>query len=277
MVQITGLFIYPVKSCRRVVLQEAQVGSRGFSHDREFLVVDETDAFLTQRNAPELATVQVALAEMELVLKASDAGELRLPFETIEEPGGVQRSRPVTIFSDQVLADDAGEEAAEWFSGILHRRCRLVRIGASYSRKVPLEDIAEQHRAGEGPEIAFTDAFPSLLISEESLADLNTRLPEPIPMDRFRPNIVVRGCVPYGENSWNAVRSGDIVFGCASTCLRCVITSIDQQTGRRQGVEPLRTLATYRRSPDGNGVIFGQYLIHSGEGTLRIGDTLSGD
>ena len=93
-------------------------------------------------------------------------------------------------------------------------------------------------------------------------------------MSRFRPNIVVRGCAPYDENKWNVVRSGDLTFGCATTCLRCVITSIDQQTGIGQGAEPLRTLATYRRAPDGNGVMFGQYLIHSGAGTLRVGDAL---
>lgn len=272
MVQIAGLFIYPVKSCRGISLEEAQLDWRGFLHDREFLVVDETDAFLTQRTAPELATVQIALEETGLVLQAPKAGELRLSFSNIEKRSGSRRR--VTIFSDQVLADDVGDEAAEWFSAVLPRPCRLVRIGSSYSRKAPLQEIAQAHRSDNAPEISFTDAFPTLLISEESLADLNVRLPESLPMDRFRPNIVVRGCAPYDENTWNAVRSGDIVFGCATPCLRCVITTIDQQTGTRDGAEPLRMLATYRRAPDGSGVIFGQYLVHSGIGKLHIGDAL---
>lgn len=273
-IQITGLFIYPVKSCRGISLEAARLGPRGFVHDREFLVVDETHAFLTQRNAPELATVQLALEEMGLVLKAPRAGELRLAFSNLEGRGAPRRALRVTIFSDSVLADDVSDEAAEWFSAALERPCRLVRIGASYSRTVPLEKIAQGHRPARGPEIPFTDAFPTLLICEESLADLNTRLPEPLPMNRFRPNIVVRGCAPYGENTWNGVRAGDIVFGGGAPCLRCVITTIDQQTGRRDGVEPLRTLATYRRTPDGGGVSFGQYLIHSGIGKLRVGDAL---
>jgi len=255
-------------------LEEAQLHRRGFLHDREFLVVDETDAFLTQRTAPELATVQIDLKEIGLVLKAPITGELHLSFNTIEERSGSRGPRKVTIFDDQALADDVGEEAAQWFSAVLHRPCRLVRIGASYSRTVPLEKIAEAHRSTDEPEISFTDAFPTLLISEESLADLNTRLPESIPMGRFRPNIVVRGCAPYDENTWNVVRAGDIVFGCARTCLRCVISSTDQQTGIRHGAEPLRTLATYRSSPAGNGVIFGEYLIHSGSGKLHVGDDM---
>lgn len=276
MVQITALFIYPVKSCRGISLEEAQLGSRGFLHDREFLIVDETNSFLTQRSAPQLATVQIALTKTGLVLKAPDAGELHVSFSGMEEQSRSSSPRHVTIFSDQVLADDVGDEAAEWCSAVLARRCRLVRIGASYARKVRLEENAqEHHHSTQAPEISFTDAFPTLLISEESLADLNTRLPKSLLMDRFRPNIVVRGCAPYDENTWKRVQAGGIVFSCATPCERCVITTIDQETGTRDGVEPLRTLATYRRVPGGSGVIFGQYLIHSGSGKLRVGDALT--
>jgi len=273
-VQITGLFIYPIKSCRAVPMEEAQLGLRGFAHDREFLVIDQNDLFLTQRNAPELATVQISLDQFGLRLKAPDAGELGVSFGEGEGRTSSRRPRSVTIFNDQVLADDVGAEPAAWFSAVLKRPCRLVRIGSSYSRRVPMEKIAAEHRPAEGPEVSFTDAFPTLLISEESLADLNTRLPEAIPMARFRPNIVVHGCAPYDENTWNTVRVGGIGFSCARTCLRCVISSTDQETGKRQGAEPLRTLATYRKSPDDNGVIFGEYLIHSGSGKLRVGDSL---
>jgi len=274
-VQITGLFVYPVKSCRGIPLPEAQVGPRGLQHDREFLVVDGTGLFLTQRTAPELATIRIALEQDGLALEAPGTEKLRVQFDNPDggrTACGVQRK--VTIFNDHALADEVGDEAADWFSAALCRPCRLVRVGASYSRKVLREKIAPRHRSAEGPEISFTDAFPTLLTSEESLADLNRRLSEPIPMDRFRPNIVVRGCGPYEEDTWSTVRGGNVTFGCATPNLRCVITTIDQQTGARDGVEPLRTLATYRRADEGGGVKFGQYLVHSGRGQLRIGDYL---
>ncbi|MBA3272541.1 MAG: MOSC domain-containing protein [Chthoniobacterales bacterium] len=127
----------------------------------------------------------------------------------------------------------------------------------------------------EASEISFTDAFPTLLTSESSLADLNSRLTKAIPMERFRPNIVVRGSAPFDEDSWSCLRAGEAVFHASAACLRCVITTTDQRTGKRDGVEPLRTLGIYRRAADHSGVMFGQYLVHSGAGTLRVDDVLS--
>ena len=224
-----------------------------------------------------LATVAVAVEKSGLVLQRENAEALHVPFIDPKERRRSTQPRKVTIFNDLVLADDAGDEAAEWFSAVLGRRSRLVRTGESYTRKVPSEEKAQQHRPHYSSEISFTDAFPTLLTSEESLADLNNRLATPLPMDRFRPNIVLRGCAPYEENTRNVVRVGDLLFGCANTCLRCVITSTNQQTGVRAGVEPLRTLATYRLSQDGRGVMFGQYLIHSGTGQLRVGDHITAE
>ena len=276
MVQVTALFVYPVKSCGGISLAQAEVGPRGFRHDREFLIVDEADAFVTQRTAPELATVAVRLEQENLVLHHAGAGALRLPLETQEGTSRVRTPRRVKIFNDQVYADDVGGDSAEWFSAVLRRPARLVRTGASFSRRVSPEEIAPAHRAAEGPEIPFADAFPTMLASEESLAELNSRLRKPVPMNRFRPNIVVRGAAPYEEDTWKTIRAGNIAFGCAAPNLRCVITTIDQQTGTRDGSEPLRTLATYRRGASG-GVMFGQYLVHSGSGNLRVGDVLVTD
>ena len=274
MVQITGLFVYPVKSCRGLALDEVEIGPRGFLHDREFLVIDETNTFITQRTGPRLATVHVGLDDAGLILSDGRAGELRVPFQDREQRSS---ARSVKIFDDQVLADDAGDEAADWFSTVLQQNCRLVQAGGSFSRTVRPEEIAPAHRFDHGTEISFTDAFPTLLTSEASLADLNGRLPEPLPMDRFRPNIVVRGCRPYEEDSWTTIRSGGVVFGCAAPNLRCVITTIDQQTGTRDGAEPLRTLATYRRASDQSGVMFGTYLVHSSVGRLRVGEAFEVD
>lgn len=273
-VQISGLFVYPVKSCRGISLQHAQLGRRGLSRDREFLVIDEADSFLTQRNAPKLATIKTRVSDVALVLGAASVGEFRLTLEPTSEPGRKSIQRRVKVFSDQVLADDMGNDAAEWFSAALDRRCRLVRVGSSYSRRVNRDEAGISDK-GEAPEISFTDAFPTLLTSESSLADLNSRLPKAIPMERFRSNIVVRGVAPFEEDNWSCVSAGEIVFQPSAACLRCVITTTDQETGMRDGVEPLRTLGLYRRAPDGSGVMFGRYLVHSGMGTLHVGDLLS--
>jgi uncharacterized protein YcbX len=272
---VSELFIYPVKSCRGVSLGEAELGRWGFLHDREFLVTDESYNFLTQRNAQELATVEISVEGEWLLLKRANHGELRVPLRAPSVADNARSPVQVTIFRDQVLADDAGGEAAEWFSAVLQRRCRLVRIGPSYSRKVPPTEIAPAHRAALAPDIPFTDAFPILLTAQESLADLNTRLPAPIPMSRFRPNIIVRGAPAYAENDWDHLAIGGINFTGGAACLRCVITTTDQQTGQRDGPEPLRTLATYRRPTNGSGVMFGQYLVHHANGRLRVGDALT--
>jgi uncharacterized protein YcbX len=268
-IEIAQLFIYPVKSCRGISLAEAEMDARGFVHDREFLVVDENDAFITQRTAPKLALVEVGLTNRGFGFVAPARSEFQLPFKS----DTAAARRTVTIFRDTVVADDAGDEAADWFSAALNIRCRLVRIGDSYSR--PIRNPAtreEQKSAATRAEVPFTDAFPTLVVSEESLADLNKRIPTPLPMNRFRPNIIVRGCSAYEENTWSMLRIADVTFRAAAPCQRCVITTIDQQLGSDDGPEPLRTLATYRRSADGNGVIFGEYLTHESRGKLRVGD-----
>jgi len=273
MVEISGLFVYPIKSCQGILLKEVQVGTRGFRHDREFLVVDENDSFLTQRNAPDLATVQAALGENELILHAPGASEIRLALGSF--PGKEATVRTVTIFRDQVVADDTGDELAEWFSGVLGRRSRLVRLGEKSTRKVPLERTAQSSEVEASREISFTDAFPTLLISEASLADLNSRLAVTLLMNRFRPNIVVKGAKSYEEDRWESVQAGEMTFLCSASCLRCIIATTDQTTGLRDGAEPLATLATYRTSPAGKGVMFGQYLQHGENGKLQLGDVLT--
>jgi uncharacterized protein YcbX len=273
MIRISGLFIYPIKSCRGIPVETAEIGSRGFLHDREFLVVDEANAFVTQRTVPRLALVETAIEDGYLKLRAPHGSDFQLPL--LGNASRPVNRRTVTIFSDTVIADEAGDEAAAWFSAALDGRYRLVRIGASYERAVPPGNIRAEHRATTTkPDVPFTDGFPTLITSEGTLADLNSRLPAALPMNRFRPNIVVQGGAPYDEHNWSLVRAGGVTFKSATPCMRCVITTIDQQTGARDGNEPLRTLATYRRGADGNGVMFGEYLIHEGRGTLRVGDPL---
>jgi uncharacterized protein YcbX len=148
-------------------------------------------------------------------------------------------SRPVTIWRDTCLAESAGSRAARWFSDYLGDSFDLVRMPDATVRQV------DPGYAGDGDRVGFADGFPFLLLSEGSLEELNRRLDQPVPMDRFRPNLVVTGCDPYAEDAWARLTIGELVFRVVKPCARCTITTTDQETGQR-GPEPLRMLASYR-------------------------------
>ncbi len=272
---LTAIHCYPVKSCRGVALSEATLDRRGIVHDREMLIVDGNNRQMTQRATPKLALIETALTDDALVLHAPGAGgELRIPWRAPGRP-----AREVVIWSDTVIADDTGDAAAGWLSDVLGETCRLVTTG-QYSRRVrPVDRMpADLHPEvlARPVEIGFPDGYPLLVVSEASLDDLNRRLdlPEPLPMDRFRPNLVLAGCVaPYEEDRWKAFQVGEVrIFG-GGPCGRCIITTTDQQTLARTP-EPLRTLAGYRRTPDGE-VVFGQNAVHAEPGgRLRVGDAV---
>jgi uncharacterized protein len=273
MFQVTGLFIYPVKSCAGVEVSNWAVTRYGFRHDREFLVVDEQWNFLTQRKHPKLALIQ-AFPEFDLLkLKAPNLPEISFPWYGSSADYPIESRRPVTIWKDQVEADDCGEEIAAWFSAHLGCKARLMRRGDQYRRIVRPEKVPAVHQEALGVrEVGFADAYPFLIISEASLADLNRRLPEPIPMNRFRPNIVIGGALDsYAEDRWQSIGIGPLRFLSGAPCIRCVVTTTDQNTLER-GPEPLKTLATYRRSSDG-GVHFGMnFFCESSTGTIQVGD-----
>ena len=267
---LSGLFVYPVKSLRGCAVPVAHIDPLGLIGDRRFLVVDEADRFLTQRTLPRMALVDTALSPELLTLSASGAGSIAVP--RASDPGAPMRR--VSVWRhDGLVTEDCGDEAATWLSGFLATRCRLVRIGRNYSRQVT------KAAARPGDVVNFADAVPMLVISEASLADLNERLVRrdeaALPIDRFRPNLVIGGCPAYAEDTWPRFQVGGIVFRAAGPCARCVVTTTDQLTAERGG-EPLRTLAAYRRNAtDPSHVDFGQNLIHeTTHGTLRLGDTL---
>ena len=243
MIRVSGLSVYPVKSCAGVVVDEARVGATGFQWDRRWMVVGEDGGFLSQRTHPRLTLVRVRLAEDRLLLSAPKVR--------------------VTVWRDECVAIDEGSAATAWMSDHLGIHARLVRLADDDAR--PLGTPAAQ----PGDRVSFADAYPFLLLSQGSLDQLNRRLNLPVPMDRFRPNIVVEGCPPHAEDSWKAIRIGDVDFRVVKPCSRCVVVTTNQQTGDR-GLEPLQTLATYRLQ-DGE-VMFGQNLVHSGVGTVRVGD-----
>ncbi len=259
---VSGIYIYPVKSCRGIELASASLDAGGLMYDRTWLVVDENGRFLTQRQLPRMAVIETALEAESLCLSAPDLPELRLPLT-----GLAGTEREVVVWRDRCRAVDQGTEAAAWFSRCLGLGCRLVRIGAAYTRPV------DPTYAPQPAQVSFADGYPLLVISEASLADLNTRLAEPLPMDRFRPNLVVSGCEAYAEDGWQTVQVGTVTFHGVKLCQRCAITTVDQATGN-PGKEPLITLAGYRRVR-GGGVVFGQNLIHANLGGVQVGDAMS--
>ena len=271
MPNLSALYVYPVKSCRGVVLDEATLDGRGLLHDRQFLIVDALDRFLTQRTTLALARIVTALHDDALQLDHAATGTIRVPWHLPDAP-----TRMVTVWRDTVLAYDAGDAAADWLTATLGQPCRLVTTGERSHRTVPTARVPTAFSTVDSAPVAvaFPDAFPLLVLSEESLADLNRRLdgPEPLPIDRFRPNLVLSGCAePYAEDTWLTYRVGAVRLFSAGPCGRCVVTTQDQQTLERSK-EPLRTLAGYRRTTEGE-VVFGQNVIHASPNTwLRVGD-----
>jgi hypothetical protein len=260
-VRVTGLFVYPVKSCAGTAVAEAAVGRRGFAGDREFMVTDVNGLFVTQRELPRMALIAPALADGALTLRAAGMPDLLL------EPRTEGALRRAVVWGSTCDAIDQGDEAARWLSEFLGAPLRLARMAEGFSRKVDPD-----YAVSPGDETGFADGYPFLLLSEGSLADLNGRLPEAVEMRRFRPNIVVAGCAPYAEDGWRRVRIGSVELAVVKPCARCIITTTDQSTAER-GREPLATLAAYRNIP-GKGVMFGQNLIHAGPGRIAVGDAV---
>ena len=263
---VTRLFIYPVKSLRGVAVPAADVDALGFVGDRRFLVVDSHNQFLTQRTLPRLALIETALTVHELVLRAPPGGSCAVPLRATAPA----ELLPVRVWkSEGLLAEDCGVEVAVWLSDFLRHPCKLVRIGQQFTRPVL------KASARPGDIFNFADSYPFMILSEASLADLNARLDEPLPVDRFRPSFVVNGCDAFAEDTWKNLRVGTVNFRTGGPCARCIVTTTNQLTAER-GKEPLRTLAMYRRATDDpTDVNFGQNLIHETKtGTLRVGDAV---
>jgi uncharacterized protein YcbX len=258
---VTQLNVYPVKSCRGVPLGTVQLDRWGIRHDRNWMVVDAENRFISQRTQPRLALVEPSIAHDLLILTAPEMPPLELPAN-----GRAGPERTVMVWDDTCRALDQGDGAGEWFTRYLRQPVRLVRIGAGFVR--PVKETVYP----DGADVAFADAYPLLVLSEASLADLNARLHEPLPMNRFRPNLVVAGCEAFAEDAWKRIRIGEVVFQLVSPCERCAITTVDQSTGIA-GKEPLTTLATFRRH--GGGVIFGMNAVHQAVGSIRVCDAVT--
>jgi len=261
-ISLSGIHLYPLKSARGISLHQTVIVSRGMAYDRRWMLVDTDGQFLTQRQLPQMALIHTQLESGRLILQAQGHTDLVLPV-VMEEGTRCE----VQVWEDRCIALNADEAANRWLSQVLNRAVRLVYMPDETLRQV------DQTYAHTGDITSFADGFPLLLISEASLDDLNQRLEEALPMRRFRPNLVVTGCEPYAEDRWKQIRIGEILFDVAKPCSRCIITTVNPETGvRSPSQEPLRTLATYRRRE--NQVFFGQNLIHRGYGTLTVGDPI---
>jgi uncharacterized protein YcbX len=224
------------------------------------MLVDPNGRFVTQRELFQLALVETALEGDRLRVSAPGQPGLDLPVTYESGP-----SRTVEVWQDRAVGV-VHALGSKWFSDYLEAPHELVYMPDAHRRQV------NPSRANLGDIVSFADGYPFLLISEASLADLNSRLEVPLVMERFRPNIVIDGTAPFAEDEYARVRIGDISFRGAKRCERCVITTIDPETGER-GREPLRTLAKYRLADQK--VWFGMNLIHDHTGVLRVGDTVA--
>ena len=261
---LAALHVYPVKGLKGIELRQARATERGLEHDRRFMVVDEEGVFLTQRDHPQMATIWTDIDDGRLTLAAPDMGEVSVPLVP-DAPASMK----VQVWRSVVDAAHVSNPADAWLSECLGLACQLVYMPDA-SRRFSNPDYA-----GEGRQVGFADGDAYLVTGEASLADLNRRLAErghpALPMNRFRPNLVVAGAAPYAEDGWKDVRIGGAVLRAAKPCGRCQVTTTDQATGVVAGPEPLATLSTYRDSTE-FGVMFGMNCVTVQPGTLRVGD-----
>lgn len=260
MLQLSEIYIYPIKSLGGIRLSASLLTERGLAYDRRWMLVDK-QGFMTQRKFPKMTLLQVALREDHLaVVGPDDTLPLSIPL-AVES----YFPRRVPIWDDVTLAWQVSREADAWFSEVLDHPCTLVYMPDASERTVTGK-VSGQARA-----VSFADGYPALLVGQASLDDLNARLAAPVPMDRFRPNLVFTGGAPYEEDRWHAFRLGEAACTAEKACARCNVTTIDQATAER-GKEPLATLSQYRRQ--GNKVLFGQNVLLEAGKTVRVGDAV---
>jgi uncharacterized protein len=258
---VAELRIHPVKGLRGGLHTAADVAPWGLAGDRRWMVVDAAARFLSQREHNHMALIEARNTATGITLTAPGMAGVIIHF-----PAPDTETLDVVVWRDTVSAVAAGAAADAWISAALGLSCRLVYLADTAGRKI------DPAFATAGQTVSFADGFPILLASLGSLADLNTRLAVPVPIGRFRPNIVVSGAAPWAEDCWRRIRIGGVPFSVVKPCSRCIVTTIDPETGLRPDEsEPLRTLGKFRRDRRG-GVMFGQNLIPTNAGRIAAGD-----
>ena len=259
---VTDLHIYPIKSCRGIALDSAKLAPTGLVDDRHWMLVRPNGRFITQREHPRMALIGTQVDAGALTLTAPGQPAIAVPREANGE------ARAVTVWKFNGRGIDCGDGVAAWVSQFLETPLRLVRFDTSMPR-----ECSEEWTPGTKAITEFSDGYPILVISRASLAELNSRLPKALPMERFRPNVVIDGVEAYDEDRIHELRAGPVTLRIVKPCTRCAITTTDQQQGAVDGVEPLQTLKEYRFDKQLRGVAFGQnVIIVGGVGeSLRVG------
>lgn len=281
--RVGGLFVHPIKSTAPVAVNELWLDDRGAVGDRVWMLIDNNGVAITARTHSMLALVQCRFTEHSsaihtprnvdgpLWVSASGFSDLAV---AMPHEGATTRAE---VWDDTVNVTDAGDIPAEWFSDVIGASCRLVRVSAHSDR--PLQSRFAGPLSSAGREVALSDGAPLLILGQASVDALNDRIAANTDGDssphmvvrRFRPNILVVESGAHAEDTWRAVRIGNVDVGVGDACKRCVFTTVDPATGHR-GVEPLRTLATYRRH-DGH-VIFAMNATHASPGVIYLGDPI---
>lgn len=259
---IKDIFIYPIKSLGGIRVEEAYVEEKGLQYDRRWMLVTPDGNFISQRKFPQLALLQVVLAQDALLVfdKRNRSKQIRIPFDSTTE-----KTIQVRVWDDSMDAELVGNEFDLWFSKMLGTEVLLVRMPEKTKRPV------DRKYAKNGEIVSFADGMPYLIIGQSSLNDLNSKVSEKITMDRFRPNVVFSGGPAFFEDQMNFIKIGDIGFSVIKPCARCVMITVDQKSGEK-GKEPLKTLAAYRSK--NNKVLFGQNMVAMSFGKIQVGDPL---
>lgn len=262
---LSEIWIYPVKSLGGITLETATVRKKGLQYDRRWMLVDANGVALTQRVHPEMALFKPAIANEQLEIEYRKPGQSvsRAVVRISSQPSGPAIT--ARVWGDQVEVHEVDRSISEWFSSHLNIRCRLVAFPEKNPRPVDARySVASEH-------VSLADAYPFMIIGQKSLDDLNGRLAEPVPMNRFRPNFVYTGGNAFAEDTWKDLSIGSLRFVAVKKCDRCVLTTVDQGTGVK-GTEPLKTLSGYRKA--GNKVYFGQNMVALNEGSLSVGQRI---
>ncbi|WP_264565525.1 MOSC domain-containing protein [Flavobacterium sp. N3904] len=266
MLQLSEIWVYPVKSLGGISLQESKVTDRGLELDRRWLLVDDDGRFLSQREHPELALFKSEIVGDFLKITHRILLEfIQIPLRSVFSDGVTKIE--VTVWDDTIEAYEVNQVVTDWFSRLLGFSARLVYMSDESERKL------DPDYAITGAENnSFSDAYPFLIIGQSSLDDLNGRLENKVPINRFRPNFVFTNGAAFEEDTWREFSIGNVPFVGVKPCDRCIMTTVDQEKGVVSGKDPLKTLAKYRNF--GNKVLFGQNVIGLGLGTVSVGDEI---
>jgi len=274
-VTLTSINVFPIKSCGFLTVKSWKVGKSGLENDRKWMVVT-TDGLkaITQRQNPKLSLIQPSFEDGFLVLNAPNQPTFKIPMEGKDRK--VEPMVQVYLWKQYFRAVDEGNDVAQWLSNFLGSEVRLVRSPDDNDRSAPPQEL----ETGEKSFVSFGDDFPFLLASEESLQDLNSKLEKPLPMLRFRPNLVVKasqGGYPFMEDDWRKIIIGGVTYKISKPCARCKVTTVDFNKGEYDGEEPLKTLRTYRSGLLGmrkDDILFAQNAIHLGPGEVHVGHSV---